>query len=78
MIRKDGYKLMVYPKIKKILLFNLTNDPEEMNDISAIPEQQSRIKQLFFELQELQKKMDDPLDISDCYVISNKIKLDKN
>ena len=71
MIRKDGYKLLVYPKIKKILLFNLTNDPEEMNDISAIPEQQSRIKQLFFELQELQKKMDDPLDISDCYVISN-------
>ena len=29
MIRKDGYKLMVYPKIKKILLFDLKNDPEE-------------------------------------------------
>ena len=34
MIRKDGFKLIVYPKIKKILLFDLKNDPFEMNDIS--------------------------------------------
>ncbi|WFO17735.1 sulfatase-like hydrolase/transferase [Cellulophaga baltica 4] len=68
MIRKDGYKLMVFPKIKKILLFDLKNDPEEMNDISKLPEEQKRIKTLFLDLQKLQKEMDDPLDISDCIV----------
>ncbi|KGK30969.1 sulfatase-like hydrolase/transferase [Cellulophaga sp. E6(2014)] len=71
MIRKNGYKLMVYPKIKKILLFDLKNDPEEMNDISKLPEEQKRIKTLFLDLQKLQKEMDDPLDISDCIVAIN-------
>ncbi|AIY13484.1 sulfatase-like hydrolase/transferase [Cellulophaga baltica] len=71
MIRKDGYKLMVFPKIKKILLFDLKNDPEEMNDISKLPEEQKRIKTLFLDLQKLQKEMDDPLDISDCIVAIN-------
>lgn len=67
MIRKDGYKLMVFPKIKKLLLFNLSTDPEEMNDISGLPEQQERVTSLFQDLQQLQKEMDDPLDITDCF-----------
>ena len=37
MIRKDGFKLIVYPKINKILLFDMENDPEEMNDLSEVP-----------------------------------------
>ena len=64
MIRKDGYKLLVYPKIKKVLLFNLQTDPEEMNNIANLPEEQNRVLQLFNELQKLQKTMNDPLDIS--------------
>lgn len=67
MIRKDGYKLMVYPKINKILLFNLKNDPEEMNDISKLPENKVKIKSLFNQLLQLQKEMDDPLDITSVY-----------
>ena len=34
MIRKDNFKLLVYPKINKVLLFDLKNDPHEMNDLS--------------------------------------------
>lgn len=67
MIRKDGYKLMVYPQLKKVLLFNLENDPEEIKDISKNPEQKERVKSLFKNLLKLQKEMDDPLDITDCY-----------
>ncbi|SNR30832.1 Arylsulfatase A [Lutibacter agarilyticus] len=64
MIRKDGYKLMVYPKINKVLLFDLTNDPEEMNDIANLPENEEKVKSLFHDLLQLQKEMEDPLDIS--------------
>ncbi|WP_282074385.1 sulfatase-like hydrolase/transferase [Maribacter aquivivus] len=72
MIRKDGYKLLVFPNIKKLLLFNLNDDPEEMNDLSRLPEEQERIKSLFLDLQQLQKDMGDPLDITDCYSINQK------
>ncbi|KAA5823782.1 sulfatase-like hydrolase/transferase [Algibacter amylolyticus] len=64
MIRKDGYKLLVYPKIEKVLLFDLKKDPEEIHDISKNPEQRERVKTLFNQLLKLQKDMDDPLDIS--------------
>lgn len=64
MIRKDGFKLMVYPKLKKVLLFDMVNDPEEMNDLAENPEHQERINSLFRELLDMQKELNDPLDIS--------------
>ena len=64
MIRKDDYKLLVYTKINKLLLFDLKNDPEEIHDISNKFEQKGRVKSLFNQLVEIQKEMDDPLDIS--------------
>lgn len=67
MIRKDNYKLLVFPKLDKMLLFDLKNDPEEMHDLSAAPEQQERIKSLFSDLLNLQKEMDDSLDLSSMY-----------
>ena len=66
-IRKDGYKLMVFPKIDKVLLFDLKNDPEEMNDIASKPENAAKVKSLFQDLMKLQAEMDDPLDISAIY-----------
>ncbi len=65
MIRKDGFKLIVYPKIKKVLLFDLANDPEEMNDLAEMPAYKDKVKTLFKELLQLQKQMRDHLDISD-------------
>ncbi len=64
MIRKDGHKLIVYPKLNKILLFDLNKDPEEMNDLAKLPEQQERVETLFNQLLKLQQEMNDPLDIS--------------
>ncbi len=64
MIRKDGYKLMVYPKVRKILLFDLKNDPIEMHDISKKTEYKDRVKSLFDNLILLQRKHGDSLDLS--------------
>lgn len=67
MIRKDGYKLIVYPKIKKIRLYNLENDPQELQDIADNPENGEKIKTLFADLIQLQTTMGDELDLQEIY-----------
>lgn len=67
MIRKDGYKLIVYPRINKVLLFDLANDPKEMNDLSADPERKEVVRRLFTELVDLQKQMGDDLSLEKVY-----------
>ena len=67
MIRKDGFKLIVYPKLNKVLLFDMQNDPEEMNDLAENPEYREKVKMLFKALQELQNELQDLLDLSAIY-----------
>ena len=67
MIRKDGFKLLVYPKINKVLLFDLKNDPEEMNDLAEKAEYADKIKGMFKELIDLQKTMGDELNLNEIY-----------
>ena len=64
MIRKDGYKLMAYPKIKKLLVFDLKNDPLEQQDISNKEEYKNTVKNLFESLILLQRKYNDNLDLN--------------
>ncbi len=68
MIRKDGYKLIVYPKANKVLLFDMNQDPEEMNDIAAKPENQELKKKLFSELQSMQQQYGDTLDLKNVKI----------
>lgn len=42
----------------------MVNDPEEMNDLAENPEYQEKIDNLFADLLQLQKNLNDPLDIS--------------
>ena len=63
MIRKDDFKLIVYPEAKKLLLFNMNEDPLEMNDLSDVKKYQELKKELFKDLLELQKQMNDELDL---------------
>ncbi|MDY7393987.1 sulfatase-like hydrolase/transferase [Aureibaculum sp. 2210JD6-5] len=67
MIRKDGFKLIVYPKSEKILLYNLKDDPQELKDIASISENKEKIKNLFSELMQLQQTMGDKLDLTSIY-----------
>lgn len=63
MIRKDNFKLILYPKGNKLLLFDLNNDPNELNDLSSNPEYKQKIKSLFTALISKQKEMGDDLII---------------
>ena len=61
MIRKDGYKLMVYPKIKKLLLFDLKNDPGEVQNLAPAKEHQCKKQSLRRELGDFLAQTNDPL-----------------
>jgi arylsulfatase A-like enzyme len=67
MIRKDGFKLIVYPKAEVIRLFDLENDPLEMQDLNG-NEAFAEIKQnLFNDLLNLQENMKDSVDIKPSF-----------
>ena len=67
MIRKDGFKLLVYPKINKVLLFDMKQDPNEINDLATQPQYKENVSTLFKDLMELQKTMNDSLDLQSTY-----------
>jgi arylsulfatase A-like enzyme len=63
MITDDQYKLIYYPKIDKTLLFDLKNDPLEMQNLADDPKYAARIKDLKQKLKQLQKACGDTLAI---------------
>ncbi len=63
MVRTDKFKLIVYPKAKKILLFDMINDKEEMNDLADNADYAEVKQELIDRLRNQQKMMDDPLDL---------------
>ena len=67
MIRVGDWKLIVYPRARVVRLFNLASDPQEMNDLAADPNQETRIARLFRKLLKLQRQMDDPLDLATSF-----------
>ncbi|MCF7567865.1 sulfatase-like hydrolase/transferase [Sabulilitoribacter arenilitoris] len=67
MIRKDNYKLILYPKAKQMLLYNLNEDPLELNDLAKDAENLDKIKSLFIDLIQLQKEKGDALDLESIY-----------
>lgn len=58
MVRDERWKLIQYPKIERLQLFNLEVDPDELNDLSANKEQVATMKA---KLREQQKAWSDPL-----------------
>jgi choline-sulfatase len=62
-ITKNNIKLLVYPNVPLIRVYNIEKDPDEINDIASTDKGQSLIKKLFPQLLDLQKKMDDTLDL---------------
>lgn len=67
MIRKDDYKLIVYPKANATLLFDLKNDPIEAHNLNDDPAHQVRKQELFKELLDLQKELHDTVDIRTAF-----------
>ena len=65
MVISGDYKLIMYPKIEKLLLYNLIEDPEEMHNLAKQSEYQKKVKEMVQELKTLQMEMEDPLEIAD-------------
>jgi len=65
MVRSDSHKLVYYPLLKKTVLFDLKNDPDEMTDISNMPGSDVIIKHLTAKLDELKIMVGDPLNNND-------------
>ena len=66
-VTQDGYKLILYPKIARTKLFNLSVDPNEMSDLAARNESKPIMQRLFAKLLELQGPMGDELDLRTVY-----------
>lgn len=68
MYRDDRYKMIIYPTVNVVRLYDMIEDPFETNDLA---EGRSRpvelLNTLFTQFQTLQKEMNDPVDVSDAF-----------
>ena len=64
-IRKDGHKLLVYPRADRVKLFDLTADPDELHDLAADGggDHRALVRRLATDLQQLQQQLGDTLDL---------------
>lgn len=68
MYRTENYKMIVYPTINMVRLYDMKNDPLEMVDLAENKEEHKELLyRLFKEYQVLQKAMGDPVDITEAF-----------
>ncbi|MBI1375084.1 MAG: sulfatase-like hydrolase/transferase [Phycisphaera sp.] len=67
MVTLGDYKLILYPNGPVARLYNLKDDPYEMNDLAKDPKFASTIRELFAELLKLQQQTGDNLDLKKAY-----------
>jgi len=61
MVRTEKYKLILYPKVKKVQLFDLEKDPWEMKNLAKDPAHAPTVAGLFHQLKQWQVKVNDKL-----------------
>ena len=66
-ITKNNIKLIVYPNVPLIRVFDISKDPDEKNDIASTGKGQKLKLRLFPLLLKLQKQMGDQLDIAKSF-----------
>ncbi len=64
MIRKDGWKLIYYPKIDTYRLYNIAKDPNELVDLAKESKYKRKLAKLKKQLVKLGKKNEDPFYVS--------------
>lgn len=63
-VRTETHKLIIFPKVPVVLLYDLKKDPNELNDLSKTPNYQPIKKELLAKLVAQQKVLGDTLDLS--------------
>ncbi|WP_068545182.1 sulfatase-like hydrolase/transferase [Thalassotalea crassostreae] len=66
-IIQDNYKLVLYPKAKSIELYDLVNDPNEVNNLAKKADMKIKIKSLFASLRQEQVLLGDKLKLEETY-----------
>ncbi len=67
MVTVGNYKLILYPKVNKAILYNLARDPLELNDLAGRAESKPTMRKLFARLLGLQEETGDRLDLKTAY-----------
>ena len=68
MLRTDQYKMIIYPTANMVRLYNMVDDPLEMNDLaSGSTRPVELLRTLFTQFQTLQKELNDPVDVSAAF-----------
>ncbi len=67
MVTVGDFKMILYPDIRKVLLFNLKDDPHEMHNLAEGRPYRETLRRLFRTLLELQREMGDELDVRGVY-----------
>lgn len=62
-LRKDGYKLIVYPDVPTQRLYHLATDADELEDLAQLPEYKGRVAAMLKSLTALQREMGDTLKL---------------
>ncbi|MBM3890331.1 MAG: DUF4976 domain-containing protein [Verrucomicrobia bacterium] len=67
-IRDERWKLIRYPEVDRTQLFDLQDDPRELNNLAAKPELAGKVKELTARLAAAQKEYDDecPLTVANA------------
>ncbi len=63
-VRTTQYKLILYPKVKQVQLFDVQADPWEMHNLADDPVHAETRRELFTRLQRFQRELGDTLDLS--------------
>jgi choline-sulfatase len=67
MVTQDAKKLILYPRIRQALLFDLATDPLEIRNLASDAENQPLMRELFERLVQLQQETGDQLDLRTLY-----------
>jgi arylsulfatase A-like enzyme len=59
-VRKGDWKLYRFPLVNHSMLFNLAEDPSELNNLAEVPEQANRIDEMMTLLAQEQARWNDP------------------
>ncbi len=63
-VRDKEFKMLIYPKYNLVRLFNVVEDPHEMNDLASDPAYRAKLDEMFAKFRTLQVEMEDPLDVT--------------
>jgi choline-sulfatase len=66
-LTQGDHKLILYPTAPAALLYNMTEDPQELHNLADDPRHRETLRQLFAKLLEQQKRTGDTLDLRRVY-----------